>query len=156
MGYGQNLKNFLDEKNMTVKGLARKVHIAPTTLYSIIQRDSPIRFDLALKISNILDVPIESLCKDNPYDEMGEAMPKLPKYDKPSVNDAYVSQKTRFVMRLFDFDELPKVDQLIVDLYTLDDDARRDLFEYIKIMKKNHTDPEREANVKKIKRHPLD
>ncbi len=154
MGYGQNLKNYLDEKGMTVKELARKVHIAPTTLYSIVQRDSPIRFDLALKIANILDVPIASLCKDNPYDEMGEAMPKLPKYDKPSANDAYVSQKTKYALRLFDYDELPKVDQFIVDLYTLDDDARRDLFEYLKIMKKNHTDPEREAKVKKIKLHP--
>ena len=31
MGYGKNLKNLLDEKGMTVKELARKTGIAPTT-----------------------------------------------------------------------------------------------------------------------------
>ena len=40
MGYGQNLKDILDNKGMTVKELALKAKIAPTTLYSIIQRDS--------------------------------------------------------------------------------------------------------------------
>lgn len=36
---------------------------------SIIQRDTAIRFDTALRISNILDIPISSICKDNPYDD---------------------------------------------------------------------------------------
>ena len=67
MGYGKNLKYILDDKGMTVKELAKKAGIAPTTLYSIIQRDTAIRFDTALKISNILDIPINSICKDNPY-----------------------------------------------------------------------------------------
>ena len=35
MGYGQNLKDILDNKSMTVKELALKAKIAPTTLYSI-------------------------------------------------------------------------------------------------------------------------
>ena len=39
MGYGQNLKDILDNKGMTVKELALKAKIAPTTLYSIIQRE---------------------------------------------------------------------------------------------------------------------
>ena len=77
MGYGQNLKNILDEKGMTVKELAKKVGIAPTTLYSIIQRDTAVRFDTALKISHILNIPINSICKDNPY-EPGETLPILP------------------------------------------------------------------------------
>ena len=40
MGYGQNLKDILASKGMTVKELALKAKIAPTTLYSIIQRDT--------------------------------------------------------------------------------------------------------------------
>ena len=55
MGYGKKLKNLLDEKGMTVKELARKTGIAPTTLYFIIQRDAAIRFDTVLRISNVLD-----------------------------------------------------------------------------------------------------
>ncbi len=77
MGYGQNLKDILNNKGMTVKELALKAKIAPTTLYSIIQRDTAIRFDTALRISNILDIPISSICKDNPYDDI-ETLPSLP------------------------------------------------------------------------------
>ena len=73
-----SIREELDDKGMTVKELAKKAGIAPTTLYSIIQRDTSIRFDTALKISNILNIPINSICKDNPY-APGEALPKLPK-----------------------------------------------------------------------------
>ena len=53
MGYVQNLKNILDCKGMTVKELILKAKIASTTPYSIIQRDTSIRFDTAIRISNI-------------------------------------------------------------------------------------------------------
>ena len=146
MGYGKNLKDILDDRGMTVKELAKKAGIAPTTLYSIIQRDTAIRFDTALKISNILDIPINSICKNNPYDS-DETLPKLPS-DKEMLmaklqKKAYFSDRTLKLVEMFDYTELPKVDQLIADFFVLDDIARNDLFEYIKIMKKNHADPER-------------
>ncbi len=152
MGYGKNLKNLLDEKGMTVKELARKTGIAPTTLYSIIQRDAAIRFDTALRISNILDIPINSICKDNPYEDM-ETLPKLPS-DKERLiinmeKKAYFSDRTLKIIRNFDYTELPTVDQLIADFYVLDDTARKDVFEYLKIMKKNHSDPKRYDDLKK-------
>lgn len=154
MGYGKNLKKILDEKGMTVKELALKAGIAPTTLYSIIQRDTAIRFDTALRLSNILNVPINSICKDNPY-ASGETLPKLPS-DKEQLmanltKKAYFSNRTLQIVKNFDYTELPKIDQLIADFYVLDDSARSDLFEYIKIMKKNHSDSEREKALKKIK-----
>ena len=153
MGYGQNLKNILDEKGMTVKELAKKAGIAPTTLYSIIQRDTAIRFDTALKISNILNIPINSICKDNPYEDM-ETLPKLPK-DKERMmialeKKAYFSDRTLKLIKNFDYSELPNVDQLIADFFVLNDTARSDLFEYIKIMKKNHTDSGRQKILNKI------
>lgn len=43
------------------------------------------------------------------------------------------------------------VDELIADLYVLDDAIRNDLFEYTKVLKKNHTSPEREVALKDIK-----
>lgn len=146
MGYGKNLKDILDEKGITVKELAKKAGIAPTTLYSIIQRDTAIRFDTALKISNILDIPINSICKNNPYDS-GKTLPKLPS-DKEMLmaklqKKAYFSDRTLKLVEMFDYTELPKVDQLIADFFVLDDVARSDLFEYIKIMKKNHSDSNR-------------
>ncbi len=153
MGYGKNLKDILDDKGMTVKELAKKAGIAPTTLYSIIQRDTAIRFDTALKISNILDIPINSICKDNPY-ASGETLPKLPA-DKEKMmislqKKAYFSDRTLKLVKKFDFTELPKIDQLIADFYVLDDIARSELFEYINIMKKNHSDPKRQKSLKNI------
>lgn len=154
MGYGKNLKDILDRKGMTVKELARKAGIAPTTLYSIIQRDTAIRFDTALKISNILDIPINSICKDNPYDDI-ETLPVLRdlslKINPNSYKNSYISARTARILRKFDFTELPMVDELIADLYVLDDPTRRDLFEYIKMLKKHHTSPERAADLKDIK-----
>lgn len=146
MGYGQNLKSILDEKGMTVKELAKKAGIAPTTLYSIIQRDTAIRFDTALRISHILNIPINSICKDNPY-EPGETLPQLPSdNEKIMINlqkKAYFSNRTLKLLEGFDYKELPHIDQLIADFFVLNDTARSDLFEYIKIMKKSHTDPKR-------------
>ena len=154
MGYGQNLKDILDNKGMTVKELALKAKIAPTTLYSIIQRDTAIRFDTALRISNILDIPISSICKDNPYDDI-ETLPTLPsdneKWNINSHKNAYISDRTAHILKKFDYTELPMVDELIADLYVLDDITRRDLFEYAKMLKKNHISPERAADLKDIK-----
>ena len=117
MGYGQNLKNILDEKGMTVKELAKKVGIAPTTLYSIIQRDTAVRFDTALKISHILNIPINSICKDNPY-EPGETLPMLPSdNEKLMINlqkKAYFSDRTLKLVEIFDYTELPHIDLLLL------------------------------------------
>ena len=147
MGYGQNLKNILDEKGMTVKDLAKKVCIAPTTLYSIIQRDTAVRFDTALKISHILNIPINSICKDNPY-EPGETLPILPSDNEKLMislqKKAYYSDRTIKLIKNFDYKEFSTIDQLIADFFVLNDTARSDLFEYIKIMKRSHTDPERQ------------
>ena len=153
MGYGKNLKDLLDDKGMTVKELAKKAGIAPTTLYSIIQRDTAIRFDTALKISNILNIPINSICKDNPYEDM-ETLPKLPKDNERMMialeKKAYFSDRTLKLIKNFDYSELPNVDQLIADFFVLNDTARSDLFEYIKIMKRSHTDSGRQKILNKI------
>ncbi len=153
MGYGKNLKDILDRKNITVKELARRAGIAPTTIYSIIQRDAAIRFDTALKISNILDIPINAICKDNPYDDT-ETLPELSAHNNrisASYKKAYISDRTAKILQKFDYKELPMVDELIADMYVLDDTTRRDLFEYVKMLKKNHTSPERAADLKDIK-----
>ena len=136
---------------MTVKELARKTEIAPTTLYSIIQRDAAIRFDTALRISNIIDIPINSICKNNPCKDM-ETLPKLFS-DKERLmismeKKAYFSDRTLKIIKKFDYTEPPMVDQLIAYFYVLDDTARKDVFEYLKIMKNNHSVPERKRDLR--------
>jgi hypothetical protein len=85
----------------------------------------------------------------------GEALPKLPK-DKERMmiglqKKAYFSDRTLKIVEKFDYTDLPKVDQLIADFFVLNDTARSDLFEYIKIMKKSHSDSERTIILGKIK-----
>ena len=64
---------------------------------------------------------------------------------------AYFSDRTLKIIRNFDYTELPTVDQLIADFYVLDDATRRDLFEYMAVLKKNHSDAERMKVLRGIK-----
>ena len=153
MGYGANLKKILDEKGMTIKDLSRKTGIAATTLYSIVQRDTSVRYDSAIKIAGILDIPINSICKDNPYDET-ETLPELKlglALSESKAKQSYISYRTSEIIKKFDFEELPMVDQLIADLYVLDNRARKDLFTYAKTLKDNYSEPDKVEELKKIK-----
>lgn len=68
-----------------------------------------------------------------------------------AIKTVIYQDRTAHILKKFDYRELPMVDELIADLYVLDDATRRDLFEYTKILKKNHTSPERAADLKDIK-----
>ena len=59
MGDGKNLKKYLDEKGTNVRKIAKATGISATTLYSIIQKDSNIRFDFALRLANELERRME-------------------------------------------------------------------------------------------------
>ena len=56
-------------------------------------------------------------------------------HEKRNINshkNSYISDHTARILKKFDYTELPMVDELIADLYVLDDTTRRDLFEYTK------------------------
>ena len=84
MGDGKNLKKILDEQEKSVRWLAKETTISPTTLYSIIQKDTAIRFDFALRIANVLNVEVSDICSDsalkayNWSDERNIILPELP------------------------------------------------------------------------------
>ena len=60
MGIGNKLDNLLSERGMTVTELARKVNVAPTTIYSIIQRNNKkVDIDVLIKIARTLGVNTE-------------------------------------------------------------------------------------------------
>lgn len=152
MGYGANLKKILDEKDLTIKDLSRKTGIAATTLYSIVQRDASVRYDSAIKIASVLNIPINSICKDNPYED-AETLPKLKVNwgnSESQAKQSYISYRTSEIIKKFDYEELPIVDQLIADLYVLDDRARKDLFSYVKTLKDNYSEPSRLEELKNI------
>ena len=56
MGDGKKLKEILDSKGTNVRQIAKATGISATTLYSIIQKDSNIRFDFALRLANELEI----------------------------------------------------------------------------------------------------
>lgn len=62
MSDAEKLKEILNSKNMTVKDLSKRCGTPPTTIYTIIQRDKKIRFELAIKIANVLDIEVEEIC----------------------------------------------------------------------------------------------
>ncbi len=60
MAIGSKLDELLSEKGMTVTELARKINVAPTTIYSIIQRNNKkVDIDVLIKISKVLGVNAE-------------------------------------------------------------------------------------------------
>ena len=67
MGDGKNLKKYLDEKGTNVRKIAKATGISATTLYSIIQKDSNIRFDFALRLANELQIDVNEICSASPF-----------------------------------------------------------------------------------------
>ncbi len=155
MGYGKNLKQVLDEKHMTVKELSRRAGISAPTLYSIIQRDSSVRYDHALRIANILKINIDLICKDNPMrDEDEETLPELLPQFGGLVTErnkkSYLKNRTADILMLYDYEDLPAVDQLLAEFFSLSDQGRKDVFELINFIKKKETDAERKKKLKGI------
>ena len=57
MGIGNKLDELLKKQNVTVTELARRVGVAPTTIYSIIQRNNKkVDIDVLLNIADVLGV----------------------------------------------------------------------------------------------------
>ena len=67
MGDGKKLKEILDSKNTNVRQIAKATGISATTLYSIIQKDSNIRFDFALRLANELEIDVNEICAASPF-----------------------------------------------------------------------------------------
>lgn len=56
VGDGKKLKEILDSKGTNIRQIAKATRISATTLYSIIQKNSNIRFDFALRLANELEI----------------------------------------------------------------------------------------------------
>lgn len=77
MGNGRYLKELLDKNNMSALQLAKSCNIAPTTLYSMINRNSVIRYDFAVKIANVLNIPVNEICGEIPDSNYEEKIEKI-------------------------------------------------------------------------------
>ncbi len=60
MGIGNKISGLLKERNMSASELARKIGVAPTTIYSIIQRNNKkVDIDVLLDMADVLGVDAE-------------------------------------------------------------------------------------------------
>ena len=152
MGDGAKLKQILKEKNTNVRKLAMAIGVSPTTLYSIVQKDSKLRLELAMLIANELDVNVEDICSS--------VRVLLPRQVK--ISEAYQESEdnlmTHFhkcnierMLEMFGDDQLSMVTDLLRQYYALDDVARHDLLLFLKSMQVNHCDKSRYKNLEDMK-----
>ena len=155
MGYGQNLKKALKEKNMTVKELSRLSKINSSTLYTCINRDSSIRYDMALPIANILGIDINLICKDNPF-RGEEEMPSLLWEAGGLLTDknkkGYIDNQLLPVLKLYDYKDYPQIYRLLANYFVLNNTGREQIFDILEGVKLRHTDKDRSEASKSLKK----
>ena len=62
MGIGARLVELMKKKNINTNELANRIGVAPTTLYSMIKRDSSrVDIDLIIKIAHALNMTADEL-----------------------------------------------------------------------------------------------
>ena len=157
MGDGRKLKEILDERNMSVRSVAKQAGISPTTLYTIVQNDTAIRFDFALRIANVLDIETSEICSKMPYEQNSgeEVLPKLPSGLDDMMDGnrikRYLNNSLYPLMNYFGKDNLPMVDQHLTNYYMLNDEGRKEVDQFIDSLLKIKKDSERAKDVKNIK-----
>lgn len=162
MGDGKNLKKILDAQQKSVRWLSKETTISPTTLYSIIQKDTAIRFDFALRIANVLNVEVSDICSDSALqaedwsDESRISLPELPHgFDKILDENrikTYLKNSLYPLMEMFGKNNLPKLDEHLTNYYQLTDEGRRDVDQFINAQLQIKKDPKRAKDVKTIKK----
>ena len=146
MGDGKKLKEILDSKNTNVRQIAKATGISATTLYSIIQKDSNIRFDFALRLANELEIDVNEICAASPFSGAiteEEIYPTLP----DGLNGALDGNRVKVYLK----NSMPDVDNLLTSFYQLDDEARKEVVATIQFKLQYHRDAERTEQIKQIK-----
>ena len=158
MGDGKNLKELIDAKGTNVRQLAKASGLKASTLYSIIQKDTNIRFDYALRIANELGVDVNEVCSANPFSgELKEdeiymtVKDHTGLLDKSRVKD-YLLYSMYPLMMLYGKNAMPDVDNLLTSFYQIDDEARNEIVDTIKVKLQYHRDPKRAEDIKNIKK----
>ena len=158
MGDGQRLKDILKEKNTNVRKIAMQTGISATTLYSAIQKDSSIRFDNALRLANALGVEVTDICTAAPFSEelaSEDLYPTVPD-PKGKLDKVRVEQYTKYslmpLMELYGKTGISDVDMMLTYFYTLTDESRKEVVDFLMFKLKSGKDPEREEQIKQFKK----
>ncbi len=60
----ERLEELMVKKGFTVRRLAKESGVPPTTLYSIMERDTEIRLDVALRLAKTMGVDVKEISSD--------------------------------------------------------------------------------------------
>ena len=146
MGYGQNLKEAIDKKGWTIAKCAKEAHMKQQTLYTIIRRDTSVRYDFAICLASVLGIDINMLTKDNPYD-IEEFEPPLPESHGETSElhnrRAYRKMRMNVELDLFEHKDYPILHELITKFFVLDDEGRRQVIDSENVIAMRHTDETR-------------
>jgi lambda repressor-like predicted transcriptional regulator len=155
MGYGKNLEKALKDRGWSVAELSRQTKINDNTLRSIIRRDSAVRYDYALRISNVLGIDINLICKENPYQDGPTEPGMLKEFGGLMTNinkSSYLKYRLGNVLNLYEYSEFPIIDQLLTEFYRADDEGRKKILDYIRFVLISNTCSERDQDIKNITR----
>lgn len=158
MGNGKRLKEILDEKGKSVRWLAKESTISPTTLYTIIQNDSSIRYDFALKIAYALDIEPSEICSDplvqptnkNKYKQNRTIEHEYGYIIFENRIEDYIEESISPYLELLGNKLIPSFDSHIRDYYQLSDEGRKDVDDLIRLLLLTKKDPERAKEIKKV------
>ena len=156
MGDGKQLKETLQNHGVTVRQLSKMTGIKASTLYSIVQKDSFIRFDYGLKIAHVLNEDVNAICTSKPLDgKLTEEDVYNMIGDVPSALDENRMKeyllKTAFpLLKLFGSKNMSEVDEFLRAYYQLPDKDRKEMVEHMDIIVKYHSVPERKEEVKHL------
>ncbi len=158
MGDGKKLKEIIDKRGINVRELSRRTGINHSSLYTLINRDSNLRFDYALRIANELDIDVNEICSTSPFSgelKEEEIYPTLPDGLKGTLDSSRVKTYLKYslypLMHMYGKNAMPDVDHLLTNFYRLNDDARKNVVGMIDVLLQNQTDPERDKQIKQIK-----
>ena len=158
MGDGQKLKQLIEQRNTNVRQVAKATGISATTLYTIIQKDSNIRLDFALKLANELEIDVNDICSLVPFSgelKEDEIYPELPSNLKGALDSSRVKQYLKYslfpLLHLYGKDSMPDLDKLLISFDQLDDEARREIMDTVQLKLQYHKDKNRAKDVNKIK-----
>ncbi len=125
--YNKRLAEILKEKGLNIRKLSILTGIGPSTLYSIMDRDTRIRYDYAIKIAKVLDISASEICEEAKIFENIHTDDDFSMFLSPNINK---------IINKASESEMKQIIELLENYYMLDDDAREQIFEQIKLMKK--------------------
>ena len=96
---------------------------------------------------------MNEICSASPFSDTikeEEIYPTLPALDASRVK-TYLKNSMYPLMYLFGKNSMPDVDNLLTSFYQLDDEARQEVVETIRLKLQYHRDPKRAEQIKQIK-----